>query len=143
MLFLLSLFEITLNTNIVHMVELPREAGKMVKTFQVLILLPQATALPVSGKPKFPKLFFIEEAQKYDINRTDNPCMDILCKVLGIATYFTFWGWEVRGHTLTNLPSSVLKPEIATPVRMDFGKHPRSRLLFSKTQKGFTQPSAY
>ena len=69
--------------------------------------------------------------------------MDILCKVLGIAIHFTFWGWEVRGHALTNLPYSVLKPEIATPVRMDFGKHPQSRLLFSKTQKGFMQPSAY
>lgn len=35
--------------------------GKTVKTFQVLILLLQALALPASGKPTVPKLFLIEE----------------------------------------------------------------------------------
>ena len=34
---------------------------KTVKTFQVLILLFQALALPASGKPIVPELFFIEE----------------------------------------------------------------------------------
>lgn len=34
---------------------------KIVKTFQVLILLFQAVAVPASGKPMAQKLFFIEE----------------------------------------------------------------------------------
>lgn len=33
----------------------------MVKTFQLPVLLPQAFALPASGKPTVPKLLFVEE----------------------------------------------------------------------------------
>lgn len=59
--FLLNLFVITLKLILVTQVELLRKAGKRVETSQILILLPQATALPASSKPIIPKLFFIEE----------------------------------------------------------------------------------
>ena len=51
---------ITFKFNIDPQIELVRKVGKTVKTLQVLILLPQALALPAFVKPVVPKLFFTE-----------------------------------------------------------------------------------
>lgn len=70
--------------------------------------------------------------------------MDILCKVLGIAKYFTFWGLGAERTCNTSQFVDSAWNLRQQSVLKEFAKsNPQSGLLVSKSQKGFLQPWAY